>query len=76
MYDGVFITASHCLSTCVCVYTACDLVYLGSLDVAGPGSEVELAQTVQQMKSLDVSVSVVTFKAAKEGITISGNVSG
>ena len=42
----------------------------------GPGSEVALAQTVQQMKSLDISVSVVTFKASKEGITISYNVNG
>lgn len=58
------------------VPTACDLIYLGSLDVEGPGSEVALAQTVQQMKSLDISVSVVTFKASKEGITISYNVNG
>ena len=55
---------------------ACDLVYLGSVDVPGPGSEVMLAETVRQRKSLDISVSVVTFKAAKEGITISDNVSG
>ena len=55
---------------------ACDLVYLGSVDVPGPGSDVLLANTVQQRKSLDISVSIVTFKAAKEGITISDNVSG
>ena len=57
-------------------HAACDLVYLGSVDVTGPGSEVVLGQTVQQRKSLDISVSVVTFKASKEGITISDNVSG
>ena len=59
----------------VCMYTeyavlycatACDLVYLGSVDVSGPGSEVMLAETIKQRKSLDISVSVVTFKAAKK----------
>ena len=55
---------------------ACDLVYLGSVDVAGPGSEQLLAHTVQQRKSLDISVSIVTFKASKEGITISDNING
>ena len=63
---------AHVPSSC----SACDLVYLGSVDVAGPGSEVMLAQTVQQRKSLDISVSVVNFKASKEGITISDNING
>ena len=55
---------------------ACDLVYLGSVDVSGPGSAVTLAEAVKQRKLLDISVSVVTFKAAKEGLTVSDNISG
>jgi tensin len=55
---------------------ACDLIYLGSVDVTGPVSEVTLAETVQQRKSLNISVSVVTFKASKEGVTISDNING
>ena len=51
-------------------------MYLGSVDVTGPGSAVMLAETIQQRKLLDIAVSVVTFKAAKEGLTISDNVSG
>ena len=57
-------------------HAACDLIYLGSVDVTGPVSEVTLAETVQQRKSLNISVSVVTFKASKEGVTISDNING
>jgi hypothetical protein len=46
------------------------------VDVTGPVSEVTLAETVQQRKSLNISVSVVTFKASKEGVTISDNING
>ena len=58
-------------------FTACELVYLGSVDVPWPGSEALLAQTVQQMKSLELStMHIVTFKASKEGITLTDNVNG
>ena len=57
--------------------TACDLVYLGSVDVPGLGNEALLAQTVQQMKNLELStMNIVTFKASKEGITLTDNVNG
>ena len=57
--------------------TACDLVSLGRVDVFGPGSEALLAQTVQQIKSLELStMNIVTFKASKEGITLTDNVNG
>ena len=47
------------------------------MDVPGPGNEALLAQTVQQMKSLELStMNIVTFKASKEGITLTDNVNG
>ena len=58
-------------------FTACELVYLGSMDVPGPGSEALLVQAVQQMKSLELStMNIVTFKASEEGITLTHNVYG
>ena len=57
--------------------TACDLVSLGSVDVPGPGSDALLAQTVQQMKNLELSTAnIVTFKASMKGITLTDNVNG
>ena len=47
------------------------------MDVPGPGSDALLAQTVQQMKNLELStMNIVTFKASKEGITLTDNVNG
>jgi len=41
------------------------------VEVPGPGSDSLLAQTVQQMKSLELSnMNIVTFKASKEEITL------
>lgn len=52
-------------------FPACNLIYLGSMDVISPGSDRLLAESVQLMKSLDPpSVNIVTFKASKEGITL------
>ncbi len=56
---------------------ACDLVYLGSVDVSSAGSDALLAQTVQQFKSLELSsMNIVTFKASRDGITLTDNVNG
>lgn len=50
---------------------ACDLVYLGSVDIASsPGSEATVASCAHQLKMLEPSATIVTFKASKEGITI------
>ena len=56
---------------------ACDLVYLGSVDVPSAGSDALLAETVQQLKSLELSTtSIVTFKASKDGITLTDTING
>ena len=50
---------------------ACDLIYLGSVDVSSAGSDSLLTQTVQQLQSLDLSTfNIVTITVSREGITL------
>lgn len=59
------------------VFPACDLIYLGSVDVASAGSDTLLSQTVQQLQSLDLSaMNIVTITVSREGITLQENVNG
>ena len=45
--------------------------------MSGAGSDQLLSLTIQQLKSLELStMNIVTFKAAKEGITLTDNVNG
>ena len=65
-----------CISFCIHYHipvAACDLIYLGSMDVGGPGNESVLAETVQLMKGLPPNINIVTFKASKDGITLTDN---
>lgn len=72
-----------CVHTCACrcdivVFTvACDLVYVGGVDVAGPGSAALLSSAVQQFKALQLNTTnIVNFKATKDGIIITDVVNG
>lgn len=52
-------------------------MYLGSVDVATPGSDALLSQTVQQLQSLDLStMNIVTITVSREGIMLQENVNG
>ena len=67
------------VSICVCVVfsIACDLVYVGGVDVAGPGSAALLSSAVQQFKALQLNTTnIVNFKATKDGIIITDVVNG
>ncbi|XP_065889210.1 tensin-2-like isoform X2 [Dysidea avara] len=56
---------------------ACDLVYVGGVDVAGPGSAALLSSAVQQFKALQLNTTnIVNFKATKNGIIITDIVNG
>lgn len=56
---------------------ACDLVYVGGVDVAGPGSAALLSSAVQQFKALQLNTTnIVNFKATKDGIIITDVVNG
>jgi len=68
-------SVSHSVSLFVCV--ACDLVYVGGVDVAGPGSAALLSSAVQQFKALQLNTTnIVNFKATKNGIIITDIVNG
>ena len=55
----------------------CELVYLGSVEVSGPGSEAVVRETVEQLKTLGLStMNIVTFKASMNGITLMDNING
>lgn len=59
------------------IISACDLIFLGSVDVATLGSDAQLTQTVQQLQTLDLSsMNVVTITVSREGITLQENVNG
>ena len=56
---------------------ACDLVYLGSVEVLGPGTEEVVRETVEQLKTLGLStMNIVTFKASTNGITLTDDING
>ena len=62
---------------CLCMHIACDLVYVGGVDVAGPGSAALLSSAVQQFKALQLNTTnIVNFKATKNGIIITDIVNG
>ncbi len=72
---GVFTTT--CDLPMPALFLACDLIFLGSVDVATAGSDAVLAQTVQQLQSLDLSsMNVVTIAVSREGVTLQENVNG
>ena len=55
----------------------CELVYLGSVEVSGPGSESVVRETVEQLKTLGLStMNIVTFKASMSGITLTDDING
>ena len=57
--------------------TVCELVYLGSVEVSGPGSESVVRETVEQLKTLGLStMNIVTFKASMNGITLTDDING
>lgn len=59
------------------MFVACDLIYLGSMEVAQPTGDAFIGQAAQQMKDLELmSVSIVNFKASKSGITITDSSTG
>ena len=59
------------------IILACDLIYVGSVDVANSGSDSLLSQTVQQLQSLDLSaMNIVTITVSREGITLQENFNG
>jgi len=65
-----------CMSIIV-ITVACDLVYVGGVDVAGPGSAALLSSAVQQFKALQLNTTnIVNFKATKDGIIITDIVNG
>ena len=75
MYVYSIITGEFEMSFLSC--TECELVYLGSIDVSGPGSESVVRETVEQLKTLRLStMNIVTFKASMSGITFTDNISG
>lgn len=56
---------------------ATDLIYLGMVDVSGPGSPDMIASVADQLKSLPLTkANVVNFKASKDGLTVTDTVSG
>ena len=55
----------------------CELVYLGSVEVSGPGSESVVRETVEQLKTLGHStMNIVTFKASMSGIALTEDING
>ena len=53
------------------------MVYLGSVEVSGPGSESVVRETVEQLKTLGLStMNIVTFKASMNGITLTDDING
>ncbi len=58
-------------------HTACNLVYLGSVDLPDPGDEQTVAYSVEQLRSMDsLSMNIVTFKASRDGVTLTDNING
>ena len=58
-------------------FTVCELVYLGSVEVSGPGSESVVRETVEQLKTLGLStMNIVTFKASMSGIMLTDDING
>ena len=56
---------------------ATDLIYLGMVDVSGPGVPDTIASVADQLKSLALTkANVVNFKASKDGLTVTDTVSG
>ncbi len=56
---------------------ACELIYLGSVDVPTSGSDVLLAKTVQQLQGLDLStMNIVTITVSREGVTLQEDFNG
>ena len=68
------------MTTVLCVLfvlTACELIYLGSVDVPSAGSDVLLSKTVQQLQGLDLStMNIVTITVSREGITLHEDLNG
>ena len=83
LYLSICMYACMCMHTCMCKYVcvvfsiACDLVYVGGVDVAGPGSAALLSSAVQQFKALQLNTTnIVNFKATRDGIIITDVVNG
>ena len=74
---------SHLSNLCAIIYSlffvsiATDLIYLGMVDVSGPGLPDTIASVADQLKSLALTkANVVNFKASKDGLTVTDTVSG
>ena len=52
-------------------------MYLGSVDLAAPGDEQTVGQSVEQLRGMDsLNMNIVTFKASREGVTLTDNING
>ena len=59
------------------LHLACDLVFLGTIEVSCPVGDIMIGDAVQQLKALDLpTITVINFKASANGITVTDNASG